>query len=286
VSRDRVKPPGNLQGLERWIGEWASNEVFSPGRLRRRIGLIALVAMIDAVQEGEPTFVFKGGAAFELRFGNRARSTSDVDAVFRGNLEDSVTFLQRALAQGWSGFGGSLVDKGTFDVPGVRTSPRRSIAKLTYVGKPFLSLPIEVAAPEADALTEIDHVLIAPLKELGFGAPGPVPLLGVPYQIAQKLHACTTPDTEDHRNERAHDLADLILLDELGTIDLARTKEACLKIFEHRRMHEWPPTILVRPNWEETWRQIVADDNFPIATVSEAATLVRQLVERIDAAHP
>ena len=95
--------------------------------------------------------MFKGGAAFELRFGSRARSTSDVDAVFRGNLEDSVAFLEQALPSGWSGFTGTLVDKGTFDVPGVRISPRRRIAKPSYRGRHFLSLPIEVAAPEGES---------------------------------------------------------------------------------------------------------------------------------------
>ena len=65
--------------------------------------------MIDAADGGEPRFVFKGGAAFELRFGNRARSTSDIDGIFRGNLDESVEFLERALSAGRSGFSGKLV---------------------------------------------------------------------------------------------------------------------------------------------------------------------------------
>ena len=43
--------------------------------------------------------------------------------------------------------------------------------------------------------------------------------MGVLYQVAQKIHARTTPDTDSHVNDRAHDLADLLLLDELGTIN-------------------------------------------------------------------
>lgn len=283
MSRQRDRPPGNLQGLERWITESANDGETTPGRLRKRVGLIALAAMIDAFNGQEPSFVFKGGAAFELRFGTRARSTSDVDAVLRGNLEDSVAFLEQALRSGWSGFTGTLVDKGTFDVPGVRISPRRSIAKLSFRGRPFLSLPIEVAAPEGESLLRIDQVEVAPLAELGLGGPGVVPLLGVPYQVAQKLHACTAPDTLDYTNDRAHDLADLLLLDELGTIDPETTKKACLVVFEHRQMHSWPPQIHVRPHWPALWRFIVEDDGFPIADIYDAATRVRQLVERIDA---
>ena len=59
----RSKSPGNLQGLERWITEWARNDGLQAGRLHRRIGIIAFAAMIDAADGGETRFVFKGGAA-------------------------------------------------------------------------------------------------------------------------------------------------------------------------------------------------------------------------------
>jgi Nucleotidyl transferase AbiEii toxin, Type IV TA system len=284
MTQPRTKAPGNLQGLERWITEWARDGESTPGRLRRRIGVIALAAMIEAVEGNEPTFVFKGGAAFELRFGHRARSTSDVDAIFRGNLDDSVAFLERALAQGWSGFTGTLVDKGEFQVPGVRVSPRRSIAKIAYCGRPFLSLPIEVAAPEGNALDAIERVIVAPLAELGLGAPGAVALMGAPYQIAQKLHACTTLDTDTHVNDRAHDLADLLLLNELATIDPVATKQACLVVFEHRQMHSWPPVVHIRAHWPQLWKRIVDDDGFPVTDINDAAHQVQQLIERIDGA--
>ena len=100
------------------------------------------------------------------------------------------------------------------------------------------------------AVRRIDEVEVAPLAELGLGGPDVVPLLEVSYQ---ELHPCSAPDTPDYTSDRVHDLADHPLLDELGTIELQATKEACLVVFEHRRMNVWSPTINVRPHWPGLW---------------------------------
>ena len=36
---------------------------------------------------GRTRIVFKGGAAIEMRYGLRARTTKDLDAAFRGELD-------------------------------------------------------------------------------------------------------------------------------------------------------------------------------------------------------
>jgi hypothetical protein len=47
--------------------------------------------------------------------------------------------------------------------------------------------------------------------DLGLPVPQLVPTLALKHQIAQKLHACTTPDETAWVNDRAHDLVDLQL---------------------------------------------------------------------------
>lgn len=284
MTKERSNPPGNLQGLERWINEWAREEQLNAGRLRRRIGLLVLSAMLRNGTSDEPRFVLKGGAAFELRFGQRARGSADIDAIFAGNMNEAIDVLRSAGERGWSGFKGAVVDRGSFEVPGVTVAPRRAVLKLAYHGKPFVSLPIEVAAPEGDALDAIDIIEVRPLVERGLGGPTAVALLGAPYQIAQKLHACTSPDSDGRVNDRARDLADILLLDELAAVDLSATKRACLQVFALRAMHPWPPTIVVRPLWPQLWEAIVRDDAFPIDDILKAARLVQALIARIDAA--
>ena len=108
-------------------------------------------------------------------------------------------------------------------------------------------------------------------------------MLGAPYQIAQKLHACTTVATDGRPNDRAHDLGDLILLDELTEFSLAETHAACVEIFQLRSMHEWPPSLVVWSHWPELWDEIVRIDSFPVSNIEDAAARVRSLIERIAA---
>ena len=111
-----------------------------------------------------------------------------------------------------------------------------------------------------------------------------MPVLAPPYQIAQKLHACTTVALDGRRNDRVHDLADLIMLDELTEFSLAETHAACVEVFNLRNMHAWPPTLTVWPHWPAIWDEIVLVDSFPIADVNEAASKVESLINRIVAA--
>ena len=277
----RDRPAVNLQGLERWLTSWAAEQSLPPGRLRRRVGMIAIAAMIEEINQPEPRMIFKGGAAFEFRFGARARTSSDIDTIFRGNLNDAVSLLSSAIEHGWSGFSGRLLDEGSFDVPGVPVPPRRAIAKLTYQGKPFVTVPIEIAVPEGGSLAKIDMIDVRPLHELGLDGPSPVAVLAAPYQIAQKLHACTTIATDGRPNDRAHDLADLILLDELAEFSLSDTRAACVEIFNLRSMHNWPPQLVIWPHWPQIWNAIVRADSFPIVDIEDAATRVRSLIDRI-----
>ena len=238
--------------------------------------------MLEAVNQSEPRLVFKGGAAFEFRFGDRARSSADIDMICRANLDHAVQTIGDALTAGWSGFEGRLIDLGSFEAPGVSVAPRRTHAKLSYRGKAFVTIPIEVAAPEGRSLECIDEVTVRPLSELGLVGPRSVPVLGSAYQIAQKIHACTTVPADGRPNDRARDLADLILLDELTEIDLSETRAACVEVFSLRSMHGWPPTLVAWPHWPMIWNAIVRNDQFPVADLDDAVTQVRSLIEQID----
>src|ERR1035437_10189395 len=72
----------------------------------------------------------------------------------------------------------------------------------------------------------------------------------VPWQIAQKLHACTATRTPPKTNDRAHDLVDLQLLEMLvADADLEQTRLACVAVFDVRAEQSWPPTIRALPHW-------------------------------------
>ncbi len=143
---------------------------------------------------------------------------------------------------------------------------------------------MEVAAPEGDALSRVDTVEVS-LDPVGLPAPPTVPCLSVRYQIAQKLHACTDPLDGQRANDRAHDLADLILLEELlEDGEMADVRSACLDVFTIRDRQPWPPALVAPPHWPVLWDAIVEEDRFPVTDLADAVQRVRTLISRIDAA--
>jgi hypothetical protein len=112
-----------------------------------------------------------------------------------------------------------------------------------------------------------------------------VPSLGVRYQIAQKIHACTEPPPDGKQeNPRFHDLLDLILLRELVDQDWAGVRSACTDIFKVRGKQPWPPELVIPPSWPEAFAALAAEHGFDINDVQEAARQVREMIARIDVA--
>lgn len=287
-ATDRSRPAGSLQGLERWLTEWSTKEGLTAGRLRRRVGVVAVAAMLDGCRDdtGEHLFQVKGGSALELRFGAVAGTSKDLDALYRGVIADSPDVIATALAAGWSGFSGRVARTESIR-SGQRVEPLRITTKLTYRGRPYLELPIEVAAPEGGSALSPDAVQVRPLAEVGLPTPETVPCMSLRYQIAQKLHACTEPLTDGRVNERARDIADLLLIDELagGALDLAKVREACVEVFDLRAKHPWPPALVAPALWTVLWHRIVEEDSFPISDLTDALAQARGFIDRIDTAH-
>jgi len=158
--------------------------------------------------------------------------------------------LADAGADGWEGFTAVFTPAVPFDVPGLVSRPDRFTAKLSYQGKPFASVPIEVSSIEARNADGYDKVTSEALTLVGLPTGAAVPGMTLPWQIAQKIHTCTVAAESSRTNDRAHDLVDLQLREALVVDEpLDLTKQACRAVFEARAQHDWPPTVQARPHW-------------------------------------
>jgi hypothetical protein len=277
------KPPHNVQVLERWVGELARNDGIAPGRVRRWISFMVVAGILDhARDEGDdPLFVLKGGAALELRLGLRARATKDFDATYRDEVAGMLIRLDDALRQGHGDFTATRSEP----EPIVETRAQRLDIKLSYRGRSWATVRLEIAPAEGIAGREIDRVPGKALDSLGIEVPADVPCVSVRYQIGQKLHACTERPETGRSNERFRDLIDLLLLEELIDDDeWPSVRAACEELFSLRAMHLWPPEVTVFDSWPDGYRALAAELDFPIADVASAASAVRQLLAKIASA--
>jgi hypothetical protein len=255
----KQKRPHNMRVLQGWIRESADQQQMAESRVRRAVsfmlGALPLEHSLDG--EGKPLFAVKGGVSMELRLGLRARTTKDLDAVFRGAFEGWLAALDDALAEDIEEFSFS---RGEPEAIRDTKSPRQHHHRLQ--GEALGQGPVRGRPVEVGSVLDVDRVDPFDIGQFGLRAPGQISVVGLPYLIAQKLHACTEVFGGEE-NARVHDLMDLLLVrDLLAPKDLRRVREACTAIFNNRQKQTWPPRLTVYRSWGETYARLTAERAF------------------------
>lgn len=272
------KIPNSRTNLDRAIQNYCKKTGGDPVRTRRLMASLIVGQLL-------PDGAVKGGSALKIRFGEkRTRHSVDLDTARLSDLKEYMNALEASLRDGWAGFTGRIVEKEPPSPDGV---PKPYImrpfeVKLSYLGKSWLTLPLEVGHNEigdADNPERLYSEEGAKLfEELGLPNPGRIPLMELPHQIAQKLHAMTSEG-----NERAHDLIDLQIIAQRASVDYLETKRVCVRLFSYRNSQTWPPRVEEGRGWRSLYLS-QAEDLDVIQDFDEAIKWANRLVARIDAA--
>jgi hypothetical protein len=290
MAKPYTSPPSNLRSLRDRLVQSAQREGVVFGRLQQHVAVlvVAQLAAMLADDNGAPALLVKGGSALELRRGiNGSRTSKDLDTVTRHDIEYVHERLADAGELGWEGFTAIFTPPEVIDVPGLPIKPRRFVAKLSYRGRPFASVPVEVSTVEAGNADQFDILTSPALGLVGMAVDVSVPCMTLPWQIAQKLHAVTAVLEAPKVNDRAHDLIDLQLLEALlAETDLVAVRCACVAVFDARAQHVWPPTVTALPHWPAIYSHALEGlGHLQLAqTVQKAAERVQRFVHRIDMA--
>jgi hypothetical protein len=276
------KRPKTVNRLQQLITEWERESGQPVRRLNLRVASMMLAgALRRAVDDdGAVVFVTRGGVAMELRAGEKARVTGDVDLILRGDPESLLAHLDASLADDYEEFSFERNEPQPLEL---RPQVRRTRVKVAFRTKPFMTLVVEVAPVEAGG-DEIEEVAAHDLSTIGLDGPDIIPILAVRWQIAQKLHAVTEPPLRSGgENPRYWDLIDLQLLQALAGETLAPVKEACQRIFAARDQQHWPPQITTYPDWSDRYTTMASGLDMPIIDLDEAVEVVHELIRAIDA---
>ena len=275
------KRPKTVNRLQRLITEWERESGQPVRRLNLRVASMMLAgALRRAVNDdGAVVFVTRGGVAMELRAGEKARVTGDVDLVLRGDPESLLAHLDASLADDYEEFSFERNEPQPLEL---RPHVRRIRVKVAFRTKPFMTLVVEVAPVEAGG-DEIEEIAAHDLSTIGLDGPDIIPVLAVRWQIAQKLHAVTEPPLRPGgENPRYWDLIDLQLLQVLAGESLAPVKDACQRIFTARGQQPWPPHITTYPDWSDRYTTMASSLDMPITDLDEAVEVVHALIHAID----
>ena len=154
--------------------------------------------------------------------------------------------------------------------------------KLAFKGKSWLTVPLEIGHDEiGDTETYDSYIsqeIVILFEKLGFPAPNPVALLQTHHQIAQKLHALSSAESE-----RAHDMIDLQVIVKNENVDYQLTKNVCKRLFNFRRQQDWPPIITKGDGWDTLYESQIRGLDV-LHRTDEAISWTNDLIRAIDEA--
>lgn len=272
-----TKRPNSMRHLDDAIRRACGG---SPEGYVRTRTLVANAVVAQMLPDG----VVKGGSALKMRFGNAAtRFTTDLDTATATDPDLYAERLAATLAKGWEGFTGRIMPREPARPQGVPQEyvMRPFDVKLSYNGKPWCTVPLEVGHNEIGDAEAIDWVELEDAAEalvgMGFPAPGKVPLMPLVHQVAQKIHAVTGG------GDRVRDLVDLQLISANSELNLAETRQTCVRLFAYRKAQAWPPVVVKGEEWGALYAVQAA--GLPVKPdIDEAVAWANSLVERIESA--
>lgn len=282
MNTKRDTPPSNLRSLRARIDNEAAARHQPVRRIMRAVANVAIGQML-------PPSVVKGGTAMKLRVGEPgSRFTPDFDASRSAEitLDDYIDELADLLADGWSGFTGTVEQEEAATPEGVPAEyvMQPFSIRLAFRGRHWLTVAFELGHDEIGSTKSHDlriaDDLITLFEVLGLETPAPIPVLALDHQIAQKLHACTFVNPKTGQNDRAHDLVDLQILEQEEAIDMAPVAATAKRLFIARQGHDWPPTVVQYDRWETIYTEAATGLDV-IDNVTEAVTWANDFIAQI-----
>lgn len=274
----RPKTPRTKARLERLVTDWQKSSGQPVARLNLRIAAMMIAGALARVvgPDDRAAFAIKGGIAMELRVGDRARATRDIDLVLRGDTDRLADLLDAGLGTPYNGFAFHRREIG--DHP-VRPAVKQVEVQVVFARKVLCTPKLEVA-PVETGREEFTALPGARLDEVGLDGPELVEVLAAPWQIAQKLHAVTERYSGGRENPRVRDLVDIQLL-EATEPDILKVRDACEQVFASRGQHPWPPELEIPQGWTAGYEAIATTLAFPVTDLNQAADAVRGYMGRI-----
>lgn len=232
-------------------------------RLRKMVAFERLLARL--IYHRPEGWVLKGGYALQLRLGDQARTTKDVDVLYRETGGETHTALVEAGRLDLGDWFAYEISRPQSLSPDAGGGLRCSVHALLD-GRTFENFGIDIGIGDpivgpVDYLEAPGYLAFAGIEPLK------IPSYPVSQQIAEKLHAYTKP-RKDRPNTRVKDLVDLFLLAELGKFNGKRLRKAIQATFENAETHAVPAVLPSPPSgWGPEFRRLAADAGLVVTTI-------------------
>jgi hypothetical protein len=293
----KKRPPPSVRSLNQWLRDAEKQSGLPQQWLSWQLASTVVIAALQraAGEDAEPLFLVKGGVWVGLRLGGQARTraTKDIDTVFRGTAEEFVSVLRQVIARPWGPFALETTDIEQIAGAKRMVKPRRFDVRLRLKGATWRRVQVEVSFPEGRLAHGVEAVPAPAVGFFGVDAPDHLAGIAMDYQVAQKIHACTDPDSEDWGNDRVRDVIDVNLLrDHFYPGDPpASLKRAAVDLFNARAAEaaelgeaprRWPPVVAANGRWRALYPNLAASVGSSV-TLDYAVAKLNDWIKAIDA---
>jgi hypothetical protein len=203
-----------------------------------------LLALHQAIEEGAlEDYRLKGAAAIEMRHGFGARTTTDLDIELPCTIDELTAVFATAIAVGCGDFRFELL-------PGVRPIREDAVhvsVAMKYLERRWATIDVDLAPAQPGDIADHLPLIVVEFPDIA----GVARTMKTEYQIAQKIHAATTPDRPDHQYDYARHVVDVLYLANEGS-DLFAIRAACQAVFDARSAADgrtWPPVVELPGRW-------------------------------------
>jgi hypothetical protein len=250
-------------------------------RLRKMVVFDRFLARL--VQDQPEDWVLKGGFALQLRLGNHARTTKDMDVLLKDQSDEGYDVHQALVRAALLELGDWFrfeVERPAAEISIEPIGGARFPVRGLLDGRRFETFHLDVGW--GDPLVEPAETLYTPAL-LAFAniAPTAVPCYPLTQQVAEKIHAYTRPRATGP-GSRVKDLVDILLIAGLGGMDGRLLHQALKATFDTRKTHTLPLRFPDPPStWAATFRRLAGETGLGHQTPSDAAQAVRRFLDPV-----
>jgi predicted nucleotidyltransferase component of viral defense system len=220
--------------------------------------MVAFDRFLARLQVSYPNqWYLKGGYALQLRLGNKARTTADIDILMFSQQNIQYGILTKAVKT-------DLEDWFTFEMEQPRSNPNDENGDLRVNLSSFLDgrlyekfhLDIgvnDLIMDQYELISNPDYLSFAEIEPIQFRC------YSIAQHFSEKLHAYTRV-YHNGISSRVKDMVDLFLIAQMEEIDSLSFRNACQRTFEHRATHLIPEKLPSLPiEWQKPFKKMAGD---------------------------
>ena len=250
--------PAFRQALDKRLQVGSRTGGPSLARLRKQVAFDRLLARVVAVAPDR--WVLKGGLSLDYRFGDRARTTRDVDFAAVGDEASATLDLLAAQALDLGDFFTLAIERtGALDRQVDGAAVRYHVVA-ELAGRTFDEFALDVGFDPPDGI-EPDALRGPDLLSFAGIEPVVVKVLPIEFGVAEKVHAYSRGYGERSvASTRVKDLVDMVLIATEAAPDAQRLRSALEATFDRRASHPLPVRLPRPPaDWRVPYGRMTRD---------------------------